>query len=147
MNFSFDATPPKGTTQSEFERLKRALVDLLDRESKKILEDIRASMRAPKSGRRYYGPRGPYIASAPGESPAVKSGKLIGSLRARKSRGGLRVRIAAEVGYGKLLEYGTPQGMIAPRPFMGPAKNAATPRIEKGIQSILSNIRRRPRPV
>jgi hypothetical protein len=142
MNFNLPIPEINVKSSSQYERLKRALVELLDKESKKVLEDIRGSMRSAKSGRTYRRPGGgTYIASAPGESPAVKTGALIRSLRARKSNGGLKVRITAEVKHGKWMEQGTDK--IAPRPFMKPARDAAEPRIRKGVDAILSSVRRR----
>lgn len=108
----------KGRLLNE-DQLVKALADLLDRRSKEILAKIRASMRAGKSGRMYYKPGGGmYQASAPGEPPAVRTGKLLNSLRRRKSNRGLRIKITAEVRHGKWMEEGT--GKVAPRPFMKP---------------------------
>lgn len=125
MNFNLPVETNYKGSAKKIAELEKALAELLDREAKVVLANIRSAMRSPKSGRIYITKSGTYQASAPGEAPAVRpgSGKLIGSLRARKSNRGLRVRIAAEIGYGKFLENGTK--FIDPRPFMAPAKEKA----------------------
>ena len=116
---SANLTNYKGRKYTE-EQIKRALVDLLDEKSTEVLAKIRMLMRAPKTGKWYRTSSGsPYQASAPGEAPAVRDGKLINSLRRRKSNEGLTIKITAEVKHGKWMEYGTTK--IAKRPFMAPA--------------------------
>lgn len=77
--------------------------------------------RPPKTGRWYTYRGKSYQASAPGESPANRTGKLAGS-------GGYRVRNYLEmtvfetVEYAKFLEFGTKK--MAPRPHVIRAINA-----------------------
>ncbi len=78
-------------------------------------------MAGGRSGRMYGG----HQASAPGEPPAVRSGNLRGSLSASGrtviADGGssmtVHSTIETSVEYAGYMEYGTPRGMIAPRPY------------------------------
>ena len=56
-------------------------------------------------------------ASAPGESPATDTGKLVNSIRSRKGNEWAMVYVSAS--YGGPLEFGT--GRMAARPFLRPA--------------------------
>lgn len=90
--------------------------------SLRIVRDIRKDMRQPKSGRPY-----PYkgriiIASAPGESPAIRSGRLYKNLEPIFASDGLQARIdpaARGVKYAPWLEEGTDR--MASRPYIRPA--------------------------
>jgi hypothetical protein len=90
----------------------------------RIAADIRASMRQPKSGRIYYY-RGKRIrASAPGESPAIRSGRLYRNITPIVSNGGMQATInprAKGVYYSVFLEEGTSK--MAPRPHLKPFFN------------------------
>lgn len=76
----------------------------------KVAETMRFLMRLPKSGRFY----GRHRASAPGQAPAILSGKLIGSIGEPVVRG-LTGTLRVTAPYAGFLERGTP--LIAPRPF------------------------------
>jgi hypothetical protein len=73
-------------------------------------------------------PDDPHIASAPGEPPAILSGKLLRSFSKRTifSHGHTRIiaHIENDAEYAGYLEYGTPWtgwgGPVHPRPFMAP---------------------------
>ncbi len=65
-------------------------------------------------------------ASAPGEPPAELTGslaKMIGLKRATKSQRRMVAKVSARAPHAHLLEWGTVK--MLPRPFMGPAMNAA----------------------
>lgn len=94
--------------------------------------------RPPKTG-RWYTYRGQrYQASAPGESPANRSGKLAGS-------GGYRVasysemRIYETAEYAGYLEFGTKGGKIKPRPHVIRAINANR---RNAVRSILDHVKK-----
>lgn len=75
----------------------------------------------PKTGRwyRYYYRKGAFRwhqASAPGESPANRSGFLARSIE-YKVHGFDSVDLISTAPYAKILEDGSPGGLIAPRPF------------------------------
>jgi len=66
-----------------------------------------------KSGKKY----GNHTSSAPGQSPANWTGKLIRSIKVQKSKGKAFVYITAK--YAEFLEFGTSK--MRPRPFIIPA--------------------------
>lgn len=59
-------------------------------------------------------------ASAPGEAPANEIGNLADSIFLHRT-GDLAVEVVAPAEYAAALEFGTEDGKIAPRPFLGPA--------------------------
>lgn len=68
--------------------------------------EIKSSMAEPKSGNVYPRGTGEHIASAPGESPAVDSGNLIGSIQSNFENT-LEARLGTPVEYAEYLEDGT----------------------------------------
>lgn len=87
----------------------------------RIVRDIRAMMRQPKSGNIYYY-RGRRIrASAPGEAPAVRSGKLFRNVVPIVQNNGMQATIDPQkrgVRYAPWLELGTTR--MKPRPYLRP---------------------------
>jgi hypothetical protein len=79
----------------------------------------RQEMQGPKSGATY----GDHQASAPGEAPAIDTGRLFASVDVRQS--GAEVYLV-EDGYGLYLEQGTDD--IEPRPHLEPAAEQVRPR-------------------
>lgn len=79
--------------------------------------------------------RVPHRASAPGEAPAVDTGRLKSSLHVNTDPGTLSADVIAPVGYALHLEYGTRN--MAPRPFLGPALEAHRQTIEGDIRAAL----------
>ena len=98
-----------------------------------------AAMRGPKSGRVYRAPGGgSRRASAPGEAPAVSSGRLIGSLRISTGADGLSASVGvdeAAAPHARALEFGTSR--VAARPFLAPALEASRDDIERRIREAL----------
>lgn len=85
-------------------------------------------MRGQRSGRVYRRPSGvKYTASAPGESPAWRTGTLAKSWRPLPN--GNNPTIESNVEYAGYMENGTPGGMIAPRPFAQRTVDKAEPEI------------------
>jgi HK97 gp10 family phage protein len=79
-----------------------------------MAEDMKKSIASgAKSGRRY----GNHTSSAPGQSPANWTGKLLRSIKIQKTKGMAFVYITAK--YAEFLEFGTSK--MRPRPFIIPA--------------------------
>ena len=75
-----------------------------------------ASVKVSQTGR-------PHVRSAPGEAPAVETGRLKTSLHVSvASNGRAEADVVAPTAYAAHLEYGTRH--MAPRPFLAPALEA-----------------------
>jgi hypothetical protein len=103
----------------------------LDSVAEMIKDDAKISMLEPKSGKppstKHPGMstrRQRVTASAPGEAPAVQTGRLYGSIEILKDKPQSRIIVATDR-KAHLLELGTRK--IAPRPFLRPSlwKNMA----------------------
>lgn len=94
----------------------------------------RRVQRGEKTGRIYVRRGIAHQASAPGQSPATDTGKLVSSIVADAE--GLTAYVEARAIYGKWLEYGTRH--IKPRPFMVPAFEANRERIGDLIRSAVA---------
>lgn len=110
---------------------KRDVENVLHGVADDMIEFIIADMSGPKSGRIY----GSHRASAPGESPAIDSGDLSGSLTPLR-RSALEWYVGSDVEYAPDLEYGT-YGM-APRPYLRPAAKHFEPITAKRISEALA---------
>jgi phage gpG-like protein len=91
-------------------------------------------LRGQRSGRVYKLPfsKKTYRASAPGEPPAVRSGRLRISWAARaigKSDGEIIASIHTDVKYAPILQDGTKDGRIAARPFEEPIIDGAKDKV------------------
>jgi len=91
-------------------------------------------LRGQRSGRVYKLPfsKKTYRASAPGEPPAVRSGRLRISWSARaigKSDGEIIASIYTDVKYAPILQEGTDDGRIKPRPFEQPIIDGAKDKV------------------
>lgn len=75
-------------------------------------------------------------ASAPGEAPATDTGNLVNSVQTRRT-GDLAAEVSASAEYGAALEFGTEDGHIAPRPFLGPALDTARPGFEAAVAAVI----------
>lgn len=111
---------------------------ILLRVAQDIETDVKYSMAAPKSGRAYQRGESVHIASAPGEAPAVDSGKLINSIRAEVIDS-KRAVVAVTAEYGAYLEFGTRR--MAPRPYLVPAAQRAAERLPKRAAAIVEVLR------
>lgn len=97
-------------------------------EALEIQRELRKKLSQPGTGRMYRKGNVVHVASAPGEPPAVDTGRYRNSITPTFFLGGM----AAEVGtrlvpYPKLLEEGSPGGMIAPRPAFKPVWDTRRP--------------------
>lgn len=97
----------KDNTPELFQKLEAALGRFVRKGAAVIEGRLAASMAEPKSGNAYKrGKEGVHIASAPGESPAVDSGNLLGSIHT-EFEAQLTARIGTPVEYARYLEDGT----------------------------------------
>lgn len=116
--------------------------------AQKIRSDAINSMRrGTKSGRkssiRLKGRKKSFshTASAPGEAPAVITGRLMNSITVEAMGSGLTVEVGPTVNYGKYLEFGTKNKdggtKMDARPFMGPALEANIPGLENALANAI----------
>lgn len=91
---------------------------------------LKSSMAEPKTGRRY----GDHIASAPGESPAVDSGNMTGSIT-QIFPSTLEARVGTPVEYALYLEDGT--NKMAARPLWQKTASESLPTLEKMLKDEL----------
>lgn len=116
-----------------------------------IKRHIMAGFRAPKTGRAYSRPQGRiHIASAPGEPPAIDTGRLDQSLDiiSGSQAGGYWSSVGSEVLYGAYLEAGSPETNLAKRPFAKPAADAFRQQFVEGIRgAVTAAINGTPSPV
>ncbi|BDP42923.1 hypothetical protein DAETH_28920 [Deinococcus aetherius] len=104
----------------EAQRLRNEVVEQLSQEGKgRTYEFEREFLKGDGTTAKVGQRRGvPHTASAPGDPPAVDTGRLRQSIVALKIAPG-RWRVGTNVEYAFWLEFGTRR--IAPRPFMRPA--------------------------
>lgn len=118
------AIPAQAVAQVEAELYNRsfAAANELKNASMEVL-------RGQRSGKTYKKPGGgTYTASAPGEPPAVRTGRLRDSWRPIPN--GLNPAIEENIPvYPEYMEHGTPGGMIAPRPFVQKIVDQAEPQV------------------
>lgn len=119
--------------------LERPLRGAVRESAEQVREAAIAAMRGPKSGRVYRAPGGgSRRASAPGEAPAVSSGRLVGSLRISTGDDGLTASVGVDetaAPHARALEFGTSR--MAARPFLAPALEASRGDIERRIRDAL----------
>lgn len=97
---------------------------------------VKASMAEPKTGRQY----GKHRASAPGESPAVDSGNLIGSIQ-QIFPSTLEGRVGTNVEYAIYLEQGTAR--MAARPLWEKTRTESLPTLEQMLDREIAGIGKR----
>jgi len=99
-----------------------------------VTNQIKKLMREPKSGTRYKGKRRITRSSAPGEAPAVQTGRLRASIH-YKAPDPLTRLIGTNLDYGYWLEIGTSK--MAARPFLRPAFKQVSPKIVKMLKGLI----------
>ena len=114
---------------------KKDVEEVLHKTADDMIEYIIADMGEAKSGRIYHRPGGSHRASAPGESPAIDSGRLAESLTVFR-RSTFQWYVGSDVEYAPWLEYGTYS--IAPRPYLRPAAARFKPIANQRIQAVLA---------
>ena len=97
-------------------KAEKEIATVLDAVGTSIINGVKKQMRASKSGRTYKrGKKGrDHVASAPGEAPAVDTGRLINSSIYKKNISPLELVVGSNVKYSEYLEFGTRK--IKPRP-------------------------------
>jgi hypothetical protein len=114
-------------TDEAFSRLEKELTDWAADGVDLLHDAIEASMRAPKTGRKY----GSHQASAPGESPAIRTGKYLISISRDKQF--LQATIGTASKIGLYLEKGTKK--MAPRPHFESALRANKDILDARLQA------------
>lgn len=94
-------------------------------------EAIRTMTQDAKTGKHYRG--NPNRSSAPGESPARQTGRLIGGIDVFAEPARLAARVNASTSYAAGLEFGTEK--VAPRPFMRPSLAKMRQAIEDEVRA------------
>ena len=95
-------------------------------------------MEGGKSGIVYKRRGVSHTASAPGETPANDTGRLVNSIHTDRSDDGQTVTVSVDAAYGAPLEFGSVH--MAARPFMLPALRKATPDIEKSVGMAIKEV-------
>lgn len=111
--------------------------------AKRIRDDAhRRIVDPPKSGHVYTsGPQPlPHQASAPGESPATWTGDLAASLDAHPL-GPTSAEATAGTDHAKAMEFGSPDGKVAARPFMLPSSEEERPKFEAEMAQVVEAAR------
>ena len=128
----------KDSTPELFQKLEKAVGRFVRKGAVYIEGELKASMAEPKSGRAYpRGKDGVHIASAPGESPAVDSGNLTGSI-AVLMESTLEARIGTPIEYAAYLEEGTSR--MAPRPLWERTAKESLPTLEKMLDAEIRGV-------
>lgn len=108
--------------QVPLDRVTRKSMNAMRKALKDVKFEMQKSFSLPKSGNLYRRNNGQYyVASAPGEAPAIKEGLLDKSIRtsAKRQSGQIIGTVQVNAPYAALLEGGG--GFVAPRPFLRPA--------------------------
>lgn len=97
-------------------KAEKEIATVLDAVGTSIINGVKKQMRASKSGRTYKRGKGgrDHVASAPGEAPAVDTGRLINSSIYKRQVNPLQIVVGSNVKYSEYLEFGTRR--IKPRP-------------------------------
>lgn len=97
-------------------KAEKEIATVLDAVGTSIINGVKKQMRASKSGRSYKRGKGgrDHVASAPGEAPAVDTGRLINSSIYKRQVNPLQIVVGSNVKYSEYLEFGTRK--IKPRP-------------------------------
>jgi len=127
--------------QQVYRKIEQQTERALTRGSILILNKVKALMREPKSGKDYRGKgrgkkkgaqRFKTRSSAPGQAPAVQTGRLRASLAYVKPAP-LTRHVGTNMPLGFWLEKGTKRG-LAERPFLRPAFISERPKIVKMLK-------------
>ena len=130
--------------QQVYKKVEQQAERALTRGSILILNKAKALMKEPKSGEDYRGKgrgkkkgakRFKTRSSAPGQAPAVQTGRLRASL-AHVKPAPLTRHVGTNLAYGFFLEKGTKRG-LAERPFLRPAFKSERPKIVKMLRGKL----------
>jgi phage gpG-like protein len=110
-------------------RLPGAVREVVMETAHDVESVIKRDMAEPKTGELY----GSHRASAPGESPAMDTGTLAGSIQVEPT-GATSAAVATNMDYAAHLEYGTVN--MAARPAWVPAAEEVRPRFIRRLQGL-----------
>lgn len=99
------------------EQFKGRVADNVQDAGKLFLTELQKMLRGQRTGKLYIVPGGTkrqYTASAPGEPPARRTGRLVGSFQVVPT-GRYRILVGSPLVYARHLEVGTSR--MAPRPY------------------------------
>lgn len=82
---------------------------------------LKVELSQPGTGRTYIRRGVVHQASAPGEPPAVDTGRLRGSVHTSATGNEGAVRVGVIAPYAAALEFGAPERSLLPRPYLRPA--------------------------
>ncbi len=125
-------------------RARNRVIFWTRRYAREIERWIHGEMKKPKHGRTYIIKGRRHVASAPGEVPAILTGRLYNSLTPKYTNGGMRAVISPNVlsergaPYPKYLEEGTER--MAPRPYLQRGFNRYRAAYRSKIRSILTEL-------
>ena len=129
-------------------RSKRAIRIALVEVGSRVNNEIKRSMARTKSGEVYKvpGTNTDYVASAPGEAPAVATANLINSIAVLPQPGGMSVKVGIDdvtkVRYGVWLEFGyrhVSGRFVEARPWLRPAVKKTQ---RKNVRQLTEAVRR-----
>ena len=130
----------KDRTPELLQKLDAAIGRFVVKGAAYIEGEVKSSMAEAKTGRAYRRGKGStHIASAPGESPAIDSSNLVGSIETIISANRLEAKIGTPVEYGHYLETGT-ENMEA-RPVWEPEAREALPTLERMLKAEIRRVR------
>lgn len=122
--------------------LLKHLQPQLERVVNKAAHDVKARAKVSilaggKSGRIYKRGKVEHQASAPGEAPANDLGNLAAGIKVGSGDGPLWRVVQSTAVQSLALEFGSLDGKIAPRPFMGPALEAIRQPFKRAIARVI----------
>lgn len=123
-------------TPELFQKLEAAIGRFVRKGIGFMDDRVRASMGEPKTGRQY----GKHRASAPGESPAIDSGNLVGSIQ-QIFPSTLEALVGTPVEYAIFLEQGTSR--MAARPLWEKTRTESLPTLEGLLDAEIAGIGKR----
>lgn len=123
----------KDDTPELMQKVQAAISRFVRKGAAHIEGQLKVSMAEPKTGRKY----GKHVASAPGESPAVDSSNLTGSI-SQIFPSTLEAEIGTPVIYAPFLEDGTEN--IDPRPLWARTAREALPTLENMLAAEIRGV-------
>jgi len=122
----------------KFPNLVQAIIDKTAMDVQRFAIEL---MQMPKSGRTYKRGSKSHQASAPGEAPAIDTGNLANSIQVKHPKKLLATVGPGDVEYAVPLEFGSENGKLMARPFMGPAAEKARPNFIQALTQLESRLR------
>lgn len=114
-------------------KIARAIKTAFNRVAVLVKADVKKGFREPKHGRFY----GTHIASAPGEYPAINTGRLDRSLQ-HKQHGSRSLEVGTNLKYAPYMEFGSKR--VLPRPFMSTTEKRTEHKVKQSFKTSLRGI-------